>query len=113
MTQGIAQRFKTIFGCVDELHSQSPHVGSVAFLKRRGIYIYYIVTKEVFHHKPQSSDYFTALNAFRDLTLVHNVTELAMPRLGCGLDRIPPCTFYSFLSAIFFGDPITITVYVL
>ena len=113
MTRGIAQRFRNTFGCIDELHSQSPQVGSVVFLKHHGIYIYYIVTKEVFYQKPQTYDYYTAINAFRDLTRVHNITELAIPRLGCGLDHIPPSTFYSILSAIFNDDPITITVYVL
>ena len=113
MTRGIAHKFRTVFGCVGDLYSQSPRVGGVVYLKRRSNFIYYIVTKEFFYQKPQLNDYFAAIHSLRDLILSHNVTELAIPQLGCGLDRIPIPLFYSSLRSIFCGDSIIITVYIL
>ena len=47
MSRGIAKKFKTRFGNIEELISQSPKVGSVIFLKLGERYIYYLVTKKV------------------------------------------------------------------
>ena len=113
MSQGIAHKFKTVFGCVGDLYSQLPRVGSVVYLSRPSRFIYYIVTKRFFYQKPQLGDYIAALHSLRDLVLSHSVTELAVPRLGCGLDRIPVSLFYSSLRSIFCGDSIIITVYIL
>ena len=112
MTRGIAQRFRTEFGCVEDLQSQSPRVGGVVFLRRHDFYVYYIVTKELFYHKPNLDDYATALHALRDLIVRHRITELSIPQLGCGLDHVPIPLFYSTLRSIFCGDPMTITVYI-
>ena len=113
MTRGIAQRFRTEFGCVEDLQSQSPHVGGVVFIRRHDFYVYYIVTKELFFHKPRLDDYVTALHALRDLIVCHRITELSIPQLGCGLDHVPIPLFYSTLRSIFCGDPMTITVYIM
>ena len=112
MSQGIAHKFRTVFGCVDDLFSQSPQVGGVVYITRRSSFVYYLVTKELFYQKPQLNDYFAALHSLRDLILRHNVTELAIPQLGCGLDRVPVPLFFSSLRSIFCGDSIIITVYV-
>ena len=56
-------------------------------------------------------DYSAALYKLRDLMIHHNVTELSIPKLGCGLDCISPHLFYSLLSSVFCDDPITVTVY--
>ena len=76
-------------------------------------FIYYVITKTYFYQKPQLNDYFAALHSLRDLASSHNVTELAIPQLGCGLDRIPIPLFYSALRSVFCGDSIIITVYIL
>ena len=88
-------------------------MGGVVFIKRPGFYVYYLVTKELFFHKPRLYDYVTALHALRDLIVCHQITELSIPRLGCGLDRVPIPLFYSTLRSIFYGDPMTITVYIM
>ena len=74
---------------MEDLRSQSPRVGGVVFIKRPGFYVYYLVTKELFFHKPRLYDYVTALHALRDLIVCHRITELSIPQLGCGLDRVP------------------------
>ena len=113
MTQGIAHRFRTVFGRVEDLCSQLPRVGGVVYLTLSNSFIYYVITKKYFYQKPQLNDYFAALHSLRDLVSSHNVTELAIPQLGCGLDRIPIPLFYSALRSIFCGDSIIITVYIL
>ena len=113
MTRGVAYRFRTVFGCIGDLCSQSPRVGDVVYLNRGSTFIYYIVTKKYFYQKPLLKDYFTALYSLRDLVLSHGVTDLAIPQLGCGLDRVPIPLFYSSLRSIFCGDSIIITVYIL
>ena len=112
MTRGIAHTFRTVFGRVGDLCSQSPQVGGVVYLTHHSRFIYYLVTKEHFYQKPQLDDYFAALHSLRDLILSHNVTELAIPQLGCGLDRISIPIFFSSLRSIFCGDSIIITVYI-
>ena len=113
MTQGIAHRFRTVFGRVEDLYSQLPRVGGVVCLTLSNSFIYYVITKTYFYQKPQLNDYFAALHSLRALVLSHNVTELAIPQLGCGLDCIPTPLFYSALRSIFCGDSIIITVYIL
>ena len=111
MSRGIALTFRRAFGRISELRQQSPRVGGVVFLVHRGVFIYYLVTKNRFYHKPQLHDYLTALHSLRDTLVSHNVQELSIPELGCGLDNIPPQQFYSSLYLIFRGDPMTINVY--
>merc|ERR1712060_976232 len=52
MSAGIAVGFKKNFGGVPELKSQGLDVGGSGFLKKKGRYIYYLVTKNKHGGKP-------------------------------------------------------------
>jgi O-acetyl-ADP-ribose deacetylase (regulator of RNase III) len=91
MGAGIATEFNRRFGRVPELLSQQRAVGQVAFLQVPPQYVYYLITKERYWDKPTYEDLRACLRELRRLvTTVHGekVRELAMPRIGCGLDRL-------------------------
>ncbi|CAN5841918.1 hypothetical protein BH23THE1_BH23THE1_35070 [soil metagenome] len=49
MGKGIAPLFVNKFGSVDELKAQK---GDVAYLRRNGKFIFYLITKERYYYKP-------------------------------------------------------------
>ena len=51
-------------------------------------YILYLVTKETFRMKPTLTDMRSTLINLRILCLNNSIIELAMPRIGCGLDQL-------------------------
>lgn len=67
---------------------QRPNVGSVAFLQDNDRFIYYLITKEYSNLKPSYDGITAAIKKLRDLVLIHGVKNLAIPRIGCGLDRL-------------------------
>nr|CAG4712656.1 unnamed protein product [Naegleria fowleri] len=70
MGAGIATLFKQRFGRVQELKDQKAQIGQVAtlYLQEENMCIY--------------------LEAMKKHMLQHDVNELAIPLLGCGLDRL-------------------------
>lgn len=51
-------------------------------------YIYYLVTKKLSHDKPTYGHFWSSLKKMRDHVVRYDVKNLAMPKLGCGLDRL-------------------------
>lgn len=47
-----------------------------------------LVTKAKFSNKPTYSSLTQAVESMRDVCLEQGITGLAMPRIGCGLDRL-------------------------
>ncbi|XP_001947976.2 uncharacterized protein LOC100164186 isoform X1 [Acyrthosiphon pisum] len=88
MSAGIAIYFKRNFGRVGELMDQRPNVGSVAFLQHNDRFIYYLVTKEFSNGKPSYNSITAAITKLRDFIVQHDVKKLAIPRIGCGLDKL-------------------------
>nr|XP_020037003.1 O-acetyl-ADP-ribose deacetylase 1 isoform X1 [Castor canadensis] len=88
MGAGIAVLFKKKFGGVQELINQQKKSGEVAVLKRDGRYIYYLITKKRASHKPTYENLQKSLEAMKSHCLKNGVTDLSMPRIGCGLDRL-------------------------
>ncbi len=88
MGKGIATAFKKKFGRVHEIRSQGQKPGGVAVLKCGDRFVYYLVTKEKFYHKPTYESLTSSLEAMRDHCERNGVRELCMPRIGCGLDKL-------------------------
>jgi O-acetyl-ADP-ribose deacetylase (regulator of RNase III) len=88
MGKGIAKIFKERFGGVDELRRQHLAVGQVGVLTRDGRFIFYMVTKPRSFHKPARADFAAALAALAAACRERGVAQLAMPRIGCGLDGL-------------------------
>jgi O-acetyl-ADP-ribose deacetylase (regulator of RNase III) len=86
-------------------------VGHIAVLEHEGRYIYYLVTKKYSIGKPSLEDLVSSLQKMRDHCAEHGVKHLAMPRIGCGLDRLEWRDVRPKIEEIFSGLDISITVY--
>ncbi|KAL4233673.1 ADP-ribose glycohydrolase oard1 [Mactra antiquata] len=111
MGKGIAKLFKAKFNGVTELKKQDKGVGDVAVIKKGGRYIYYLVTKVKYNHKPTYDTLKSSLKAMKDHGMKNNVTGISMPRIGCGLDRLQWPKVEEMLKGVFKDTDIVITVY--
>lgn len=95
--------FRSVFGRIGELMDQKPRVGSVAFLNENNRFIYYLVSKDLSHHKPTYNSITLAITELRNLIVKHNVKKLAIPRIGCGLDKLDWSRVKSIIEELFLG----------
>jgi hypothetical protein len=118
MSKGIATLFVKHFGGRAELSAQRHAIGDVAVLERDGRYIYYLITKERYYHNPTLTDLARTLEAMREHMAVNSVTELCIPKIGSGLDKLSWKDVRATIESTFAEhseslDEIKITVYVL
>lgn len=111
MGKGIATLFKAKFGRVQELSDQCRKPGEVAVLKHGQRFIYYLVTKERYWHKPTYLSLRSSLQAMKRHALQHNVAAIAMPRIGCGLDGLVWDRVREILTDVYKDTDIKISVY--
>ncbi|TDG44429.1 hypothetical protein AWZ03_009125 [Drosophila navojoa] len=111
MGKGIAVKFRNKFGKVAELQKQNVKPGGVAILKDNGRYIYYLITKLSSWGKPTYELLHSSLSAMQQHMAEHNVTKLALPRIGCGLDGLSWSKVREMLVEIFQSDSIELKVY--
>ena len=88
MGAGIAKIFKEKYGSAQKLRSQNKNVGDCAFIEYENRKIYYLVTKKNYYDKPTYTSMWTSLISMRKLIKDHQVSEIAIPLIGCGLDRL-------------------------
>lgn len=113
MGKGIAVLFKKNFDGVDELIKQGKKTGDVAILKRGDRFVYYLITKEKAFHKPTLNSLKLSLQATREHCRTHGVKCLAMPMIGCGLDRLQWKDVSKVIKETFVDTDIKIRVYYL
>ncbi|KAH8258742.1 hypothetical protein KR038_006477 [Drosophila bunnanda] len=111
MCAGLNLQFRCKFGHVDDLKRQNRHTGNVAVLEQGGRYIYNLVTKERSHEKCTYTALYYALLAMREHMREHGVTKLAIPRLGCGIDRLDWLRVRSLLDLVFAEDSVDIIAF--
>ena len=88
MGKGVAKGFRERFGGVAELREQRKGVGDVAVVQRDGRFIFYLITKERYFEKPRGyASVRRCLCRLARYCMSHGLTELAIPRLGCGFGR--------------------------
>eukprot|EP00761_Pharyngomonas_kirbyi_P006670 gb/GECH01006678.1/.p1 GENE.gb/GECH01006678.1/~~gb/GECH01006678.1/.p1 ORF type:complete len:208 (+),score=52.27 gb/GECH01006678.1/:1-624(+) len=88
MGKGIAKEFKKRFGRVSELKEQRARVGGVAVLSVDDRFVYYLVSKTRYFHKPKYQDLESSIKAMAEHMEEHRVTRISMPYIGCGLDQL-------------------------
>ncbi len=76
------------FGGVEELLAQGKTVGEVAFLKKGDRYVYYLITKKWSRSKSTYKTMKEVVKSLKKLCIQHNINKLAMPYIGCGLDKL-------------------------
>ncbi|KAM7352761.1 terminal ADP-ribose protein glycohydrolase 3 [Cochliomyia hominivorax] len=111
MGKGIAVKFRNKFGRVHILQQQNVKPGGVAILTDNSRFIYNLVTKQSSWGKPTYQTLHSSLSAMRDHMLKHNVTRLAMPRIGCGLDGLAWPKVKELIEEVFINDLVTIVIY--
>ncbi len=87
MGAGIAVDFVEKLGHVSYLKKQHK-TGQVAILRHQSHFIYYLVTKRLSSDLPRYADLEISLRAMKENCVSQSVQELAMSRIGCGLDRL-------------------------
>lgn len=88
MTRGIAEEFKRRYGKVRELRQQKPIIGKALHCKNHDQSIFYLVTKELSSQKSTYKALWESLIDLRAQILGQDISKLAIPKLGCGLDRL-------------------------
>ncbi|XP_037822217.1 uncharacterized protein LOC119610890 [Lucilia sericata] len=111
MCSSIGMQFNCKYGPSNETLKQYKHTGNVAVLKEQKRYVYNLVTKERNHERSTYIALFYALTATRDHMRQHGVKKLAIPRLGCGIDRLDWLRVKNILEMVFAEDEVDITTY--
>ena len=90
-------------------------IGDVAVLKREkeNRFIYYLITKEKYSHKPTYKSLADSLTSMKEHMLRNGVMKLSMPRIGCGLDLLEWRKVEEMLRDMFCDMDLQITVYTL
>lgn len=70
-----------------------------------------MITKPKYYHKPTYDCFERALNSLKQSCLKFKVNELAMPRIGCGLDQLNWDLVKRLIDDIFHDTNIKITIY--
>ncbi|KAG5666552.1 hypothetical protein PVAND_014570 [Polypedilum vanderplanki] len=116
MGMGIAVKFRDLFGQVDYLKNQKVQSGGCAVLKVNNPdrFIYYLVTKPATAPGilPTYESLESSLRAMREHMLANEVKKIAMPQIGCGLDKLQWNEVEQRLRNIFEKDDVEINVYV-
>ncbi|CAF0738797.1 unnamed protein product [Brachionus calyciflorus] len=111
MSKGIATEFKKRFGNVDELLKQGAKTGGCAYIKHENRYVFYLITKKLFYFKPYYSALDKALKELCKLCLRLNVSKLAMPMVGTGLDQLEWSLVSRIIDDAFFKSNIQLFIY--
>jgi len=111
MGRGIAVQFSQQFKRHDELYQQRQKQGGLAVLQvDNERYIYYLVTKKYSYGKPTIYTMWSSLNKLQQHIEEHQVKKLAIPKIGCGLDRLEWSEVKPMIEYIFRNTDIKITV---
>lgn len=111
MSEGVAADFKDEFGGQDDLQAQEMGVGEVAVLKKYNKVVYYLVSKEKSTGKPKLADLVLCLIELKKKCIEDEVRELAMPRIGAGLDRLDWEVVKKEVNKVFIDSDIKVTAY--
>jgi O-acetyl-ADP-ribose deacetylase (regulator of RNase III) len=89
---GIAKQFDDIYNMRYKLHKIYPipegekfaNVGKALLVDN----VFNLVTKERYFHKPTYDSLYDTLVTMCDYCVAYDITKIAMPLIGCGLDKL-------------------------
>lgn len=113
--KGIAVTFADRYEMREKLHRQYPipegqkfaNVGKALFIDN----VFNLVTKQRYYHKPTYDDLYDTLVDMREQCVNQGITKVAMPTIGCGLDRLQWTEVRKILEDVFADTEIEMTVY--
>ena len=113
MGKGIAKLFRDKFGRTNELAQANAKIGEAAILKlsNPNRFIYNMVTKEKYSDFPTYDSLQESLIFTRDHALKNKVHHIAMPKIGCGLDKLNWNAVRTLIKNVFLDTDIKISVY--
>jgi len=112
MNAGIALQFKRNFGHQGYLKSFRKQPGEMAFIQDSNRFVFYLVSKPRYFHKPNPLDLLSSLWELNKFCLINNISSLALPRIGCGLGGLSwELTVKPILKAVFSQSNVKITIY--
>lgn len=72
--------------------------------------VFNLITKERYFHKPTYDSLYGALNLMKFISIQKGITKIAMPLIGCGLDRLQWDKVSAIIKEIFKDADIEILV---
>lgn len=88
MSRGIALQFRRRFGEIQHLIQEEKSINDVVFLRVEERTIFYLITKLHSWQKPTYQSIFHCLQRLKVLCTENQITKIACPRIGCGLDGL-------------------------
>lgn len=115
MGAGIAVEFNKRFSCKAKIKAKYDSVykncggipvGTVILTDR----VFSLITKKVYHGKPTYQTLTEALSVMRMGCIARDIKYIAMPKIGCGLDRLSWGKVRDIIQEMFKEDDIEILV---
>jgi hypothetical protein len=72
--------------------------------------VFNLVTKPKCYHKPRYEAVREALEIMKDIMDINATTKLAMPKIGCGLDRLSWSEVYDIICEVFEDTDVEILI---
>lgn len=109
---GIAKDFRRLIPEMpDVLKGMNPRVGdTIRFHTRGGRIVANLFTKERYNHKPTMESLAITLFVLRRMVRKEGYTYLAMPQIGCGLDKLNWKEVRELIQEVFKEDDIEIVI---
>lgn len=105
--KGIAVEFEKRFNLKEQLNKVGKHQYPECIKIDR---VFNLVTKDKFFHKPTYSTLSHALHHMKKIALENDVKHIAMPLIGCGLDKLNWGIVSSMIKSVFRDTDIEILV---
>lgn len=105
MGAGIAVQFQKLFNIRPQI-SKPVEYPTCRYTDR----VYNLITKDRYFHKPTMETLTASVVAMRKLMKLNHHTKLAMPAIGCGLDRLKWSEVKAMLEKVFEDTDVEILV---
>lgn len=89
---------------------QRQNVGDVAYLQRNDRFIFYLITKDLSYMKPTYGSITGAITKLHYFIVKQGIKKLAIPRIGCGLDKLNWPKVKNIITDLFLGQGCMIKV---
>jgi len=107
MGRGIAVKMNNTFQLRNELRKSHIIMPSAVLVNR----VFNLITKDKYWHKPTYSTIGKALQFMKAICVMHGIKKLAMPTIGCGLDKLQWNEVKRIIQHIFYHTEVEIIVY--
>jgi len=72
--------------------------------------VFNLITKGYYYNKPTYQDFFYTLDKMKELIIDEKIKYIAMPKIGCGLDKLSWTEVRKYIIQIFEGLDLEILV---